>query len=163
MNPIPWARILGVLALIVAALGIVALAAQKLRADLEGAGASKVEAEQARTDAREANRRAGAVSGVAHDAQLQANTALASAARASDALAAERVQRDAFVRAHRADAHPAAAGASTPADDPIGVLAEVLGSADDFAGGVAAEADANRIAGLACERAYESLIAPGTP
>jgi hypothetical protein len=157
MSPIPWARILGVLALVVAAFGILAFAAQRLRSDLEGAGAAKVQAAQAKTDAREANRRASAVAEVAHDAQLQSDSSRAAAAAADRARDNERLQLAAYVRAHRGSADPAASGASAPADDPIGVLAEMLGSADDFAGRVAAEADANRIAGLACERSYDAL------
>ncbi|YCH23175.1 DUF2514 domain-containing protein [Pseudomonas sp. D1-3] len=37
------------------------------------------------------------------------------------------------------------------------VLGEVFGRVFEFAGRVAAEADRNRVAGLACESAYESL------
>lgn len=39
-----------------------------------------------------------------------------------------------------------------------GVLAELLGEADELAGVYAAEAEGSRIAGTACERRYDSLI-----
>ena len=47
---------------------------------------------------------------------------------------------------------------STATDDPIGVLANVLGRADDRAGILAAYADSARIAGQTCERQYDSLV-----
>ena len=47
-------------------------------------------------------------------------------------------------------------GYSTPGDDPIGVLADVLGRADQRAGELAAVADESRIRGLTCERAYDA-------
>ena len=53
--------------------------------------------------------------------------------------------------------NPAAAGASAPAADPIGMLADVLGRADARAGKLAEYADRARIAGDACVSAYESL------
>ena len=42
-----------------------------------------------------------------------------------------------------------------PTDDPIGVLADVLGRADERAGVLADLADRRGIAGRACERAYD--------
>lgn len=47
-------------------------------------------------------------------------------------------------------------GYSTPGPDPIGVLADVLGRADQRAGELAAIADERRIRGLACEREYDA-------
>lgn len=44
-----------------------------------------------------------------------------------------------------------------PAEDPIGMLADVLGRLDRRAGVLAEYADAARIAGQACERSYDSL------
>jgi hypothetical protein len=98
--------------------------------------------------------------GIAHDAKLQADAARAGAARASAARDSLRLQLNAYVLAHRGASSPAASNGGAPAGDPIGVLAQVLGEADDFATGVAAEADANRIAGLACERSYSTLSTP---
>jgi hypothetical protein len=97
--------------------------------------------------------------GAIHDAQLQASAARADASRAAAAGDAYRMRLDAFVSASRGPKYPGPASGSAPASDPIGVLAEVLRSTDDFAARVAAEADANRIAGLACERSYDALTA----
>lgn len=47
-------------------------------------------------------------------------------------------------------------GYSTPGEDPIGVLADVLGRADQRAGELAAIADERRIRGLACESQYDA-------
>lgn len=119
------------------------------------AEAAEARATQAAADAGKYQQRVDDQAKVAHDATVQADASRAAADAANRALAAERMQRDAYVRAHRGNSAPA--GASAPTDDPIGVLATLLGSADDFAGRVAAEADANRIAGDACVRAYEAL------
>lgn len=104
----------------------------------------------------ESTRRIKAQSEVAHDAQLQADAARADAAGARDERDAFRVRLAAFLAKAR-DPHSAAAAAGAPDGDPIGVLAQVLGEADRFAEDVAAEADSNRIAGLACERSYDAL------
>lgn len=101
--------------------------------------------EQARWAARE---------GVIDDAKKQA------AAAASDAdtarAASDRLRGQVAVLQRRARDTAAARG-SQAAGDPIGLLAIVLGELDDRAGTLAQYADASRIAGLACERAYESL------
>lgn len=50
-------------------------------------------------------------------------------------------------------------GAGKPAGaDPLDLLAVMFSEADDLAGQLAKEADRSRIAGLACERQYDSLI-----
>jgi len=83
-----------------------------------------------------------------------------------DVAAAERRAADERVRdiaaeyaaRHRAAAADAAAArqcaAAAPAAD---VLAELLGDLDELAQGYAAEADRRRIAGLACESAYDGV------
>jgi len=83
-----------------------------------------------------------------------------------DVAAAERRAADERVRGiaaayaarHRAAAADAAAArqcaAAAPAAD---VLAELLGDLDELAQGYAAEADRRRIAGLACESAYDGV------
>lgn len=53
-----------------------------------------------------------------------------------------------------ADSTPA--GKQSPAGDAIGVLADVLGRADQRAGELADFADRAHAAGLACERDYDS-------
>jgi len=127
--------------------------AQKVRAEVAAATA-----EQKAADDAETQRRVTEQQGIVRDAQLQAGAASAAAARAASERDAFRVRLNAFVESNRGPGHPTAA-AGGEAGDPIGVLAQVLGATDDFAGRVAAEADANRIAGLACERAYDSLSA----
>jgi hypothetical protein len=112
-------------------------------------------AAQAASAASETARRLIATQETVHVAQTQLAAASAAAGAAERERTALRVQL-AAIRARSMPGHPASAPPS-PADDPIGVLATVLGDADDFAGRVAAEADANRIAGDACVRAYDSL------
>jgi hypothetical protein len=77
------------------------------------------------------------------------------AARAAAAGAAERLRQRA--QAAVVSARAAAAAGSAPAGDPIGVLADVLGRADERAGILAEYADRARVAGLACQRSYEAL------
>lgn len=60
-------------------------------------------------------------------------------------------------------ANPSAAPAVEATGDPIGVLADVLGRADERAGVLAAYADAARIAGKSCERDYDALTEPPRP
>jgi len=96
----------------------------------------------------------------ATQAQLDAEHAnAAGAAHARDAL---RVQLNAYVRAYARPSDPAASAAGTPAGDPVGVLADVLDRADARAGELADFADRSRIAGLACERAYDALTSSAT-
>lgn len=128
------------------------LGASNVRTEVAAATAAQKAADDAETQ-----RRVTEQQGIVHDAQLQASAAHADAARADGARDALRVQLATFVAANRRAGYPATPAGSAPAGDPIGVLAEVLGATDDFAGRVAAEADANRIAGLACERAYDAL------
>lgn len=47
-------------------------------------------------------------------------------------------------------------GGGPAGEDALDLLAELLGSVDEAAAGYAAEADASRIRGLACERAYDA-------
>lgn len=82
------------------------------------------------------------------------------------ALASERRVRDqltAITGSYRAlvaaGADAAAAGHQPPADDAVGVLADVLGRADRRAGVLAAFADAAHAAGAACERNYDAARA----
>lgn len=87
-----------------------------------------------------------------------ADLALAQARADADgaALAADRLRSAARNAASRAcSAAPAGPGAAASA--PAVVLADVLQSADSRAGELAAAVDAARVAGIACERAYEAL------
>ena len=79
-------------------------------------------------------------------------------ARDRAALESRRVQNAANAAADRARAQCANTTPSElrpPADDPIGVLANVLGRADARAGELADVAEQRGIAGRACERAYD--------
>ena len=102
-------------------------------------------------------------------ATLEANAK--EAQRAQSAIAADRDRARAaehrlrdqlatLVQRYRADgtpsANPAAAGQQPPAGDAIGVLADVLGRADQRAGELADFADRAHAAGLACERDYDA-------
>jgi septal ring factor EnvC (AmiA/AmiB activator) len=81
--------------------------------------------------------------------------------RANARTASNRMQDAANAAAARARAQCAnttAADLGTPAGDPIGVLGRVLSEIDDYAGAVADYADRSRVAGLACEKAYDTAI-----
>lgn len=97
------------------------------------------------------------------DANRETSKTLASLAADRDraAVAASRL-RDRLVAIQRSS-DPAPVAAGETAGDPIGVLANVLGRADDRAGKLAEYADAARTAGQACERAYDSLTSPINP
>lgn len=70
---------------------------------------------------------------------------------------AESVRLRKRIAALVASGRAAPAGGGDAAGDPIGVLADVLGRADERSGIVADYADRARVAGLACQRAYEAL------
>lgn len=128
---------------------------QQKRAD---AVQAQVEQLAAVTAARaEEQRRTEAQTEITNEAHEQAEKAMADARAAVTAADGLRRRIAQLVAASRE--HPAAAGAGEAADDPIGVLADVLGRADQRAGELATYADAARIAGSACERAYDALRA----
>ncbi|VWD33928.1 gp23 [Burkholderia lata] len=76
-------------------------------------------------------------------------------AAAADA-AADGLRKQLAMLVERAS-HSAATSGSAPAGDPIGVLANVLGSIDDRAGELAKIADERGIAGRQCEADYDAL------
>jgi hypothetical protein len=88
---------------------------------------------------------------IAHDARQEAELRAGAADRAR---AGER-----RLRAQVADlaARAAPACRSEAENDPIGVLAVMLGRADERAGRLAEIADEARARGLACERAYDAV------
>lgn len=90
-------------------------------------------------------------------AQSQLAAARADAADVADALRRlrNRVAADAARRA--AAGHPQAVASSPAASPATNLPADVLGGLGEAAGQLAAHADAARIAGLACQRSYESL------
>ena len=106
----------------------------------------------------EEQRRAAAVTKEAIDAQARITTLeddLRGARAAADGL--REVAAGAAGRA-RTGACTAAAGPGQPGADPLGLLVDVLGRADQRAGELAEYADRLRIAGIACERSYDALI-----
>lgn len=94
--------------------------------------------------------------------KLAAASAAASAADLSARSVRDRAQALA-ARGRRACSNPAAPGFSASAPDALDVFADVLGRADARAGVLAATADRARIAGLACEAAYDELRKPAAP
>ncbi|KVE31069.1 DUF2514 family protein [Burkholderia sp. TSV86] len=102
----------------------------------------------------EEQRRTAAQQEIAEDAAKQRDRARADAARAADA--ADGLRKQVAVLVERAR-HSAVAAGSAPTGDPIGVLADVLGSIDDRASELAEYADRARIAGQQCERDYGAL------
>lgn len=122
-----------------------------------------VKAVQDRLD--ETQRRVTAQEGIIHDAQQQTTRATAAAAaahRVGDGLREQLVNFVATSRGGAGCGDTGTAPGSTAADD-LGVLAAVLRETDGFAEAAAAEADANRIAGLACQRSYTALKVATAP
>jgi len=163
-----WLRVLIVAAAVAAAWAAIAgfihherdIGRQEVRAEwaLDREKQKDAAIAQATANAQETQRRLAAQKEIqdAHDKDL----ARARADAAGAAVAAGRLRSQIAVytaAARRAAGNPAAAGDSTPAGDPIGVLADVLGRADKRAGILATYADAARAAGLQCERSYETL------
>ncbi|MGS1071536.1 DUF2514 family protein [Burkholderia glumae] len=105
----------------------------------------------------EEQRRTAAQSEIANEAAQQRSAALGDAFAARAAADSLRKQVSALLS--RAE-HSTAASGSAPAGDPIGVLADVLESADERAGKLAEIADERGIAGQQCERDYDALVAP---
>ncbi|MFG0659304.1 DUF2514 family protein [Delftia sp. WSY_13] len=82
--------------------------------------------------------------------------------RAADAERAGRLRSDKLLAQRTRDFQSLARSAATAAEreataDAIGVLADVLGRADERAGILAAAADQARARGAACERAYDTV------
>ncbi|MGO4278191.1 DUF2514 family protein [Cupriavidus sp. RAF20_2] len=109
-------------------------------------------------DARlEEQRRTAAQTEIANAATRDAEIARKDALAAGAASEQLRQRIAAVVRDHGATGDTAATGSRTATGDPARMLAEVLDRADKRAGILAEYADAARIAGQACERAYDSL------
>jgi len=126
--------------------------------------ATRTAAAEAQGRAVEAQRTA-TLETIRHDAQTsiaQARIDAAVAARAAGSLRQRAAElATACDRGFAAD--PAAAAGSAPAAGPGLVLADVFGRADNAAGELAAAYDQARAAGLACERAYDSLTLETAP
>lgn len=108
----------------------------------------------------EEQRRQASINKVRNDAEKQIALAERDALAASDAAAGmlEQAKRLAD-RAGQCTSNPTATQRGKAAAQPSMVLADVLGRADARAGELAAAYDRASAAGLACERAYDSLLA----
>ncbi|WP_225783322.1 DUF2514 family protein [Xenophilus sp. Marseille-Q4582] len=120
------------------------LTAEKARAEAE---ARQREIEQQRTQA---------VQEVATHAQEQINALERDLADSRGA--ADRLRVAAASAARRACPRPAAPAPSAGEPDPLAVLIDVLGAVGERAAIYAEAADRARIAGLACEAAFDSLM-----
>ena len=100
--------------------------------------------------------RVAAIDEVTKDADQKIAAVQADADAAADS--AKRLRAE-LARLRRAASNSSAAssGQGQPGADPIGMLALVLGELDDRAGEVGRYADRLKVAGLACEKAYDLL------
>ena len=120
----------------------------------------RAEQAQAVTDAvtkarAEEQRRINTMEVIADDTRNKLDAAHADAATARTAAASLRQQLADYRQ--RARCNPATAGGSTPAEDPLFLLSDLLSRADERAGELAEFADRAHLAGRACEAAYDSL------
>lgn len=120
----------------------------------------RAEQAQAVTDAvtqarEEEQRRINTLEVIANDTRSKLADAHADAAAARTAAAGLRQQLADFRQ--RSRCNPAATGGSTPAEDPLFLLSDLLSRADERAGELADFADRAHIAGRACEAAYDSM------
>lgn len=102
----------------------------------------------------EEQRRQKEVDNVRADAQKQIDQAHADAADAGATAGQLRTQ---LARLRAASGHTCTAGGSPATVDAIGVLIDVLEGVESTGREIAEYADRARIAGQACERAYDSL------
>lgn len=103
----------------------------------------------------EEQRRINTLEVIANDTRNKLDAAQADAATARTAAAGLRQQLADYRQRSRCS--PAATGGSTPAEDPLFLLSDLLSRADERAGELADFADRAHIAGRACEAAYDSL------
>ena len=104
----------------------------------------------------EETRRAAAVEGIRRDAKQQIEQAQADAT-AADATA-DSLRQQLAERTRRATQGAGACPRGSPTIATAILYSELLDRADARAGELAAEADRRRVAGLACEAQYDSLI-----
>jgi len=155
-----WKLLLAVVLLVLLGLQTVRVAELKQDAADQRAADAETRLLADRAQRTEEQRRSAAVTKEATDAQIRIASLegdLRLAAGAADGLRA--AANSAASRA-RAGACAATSGPSQSGADAIGVLADVLGRADQRAGVLAEHADRLRIAGIACERSYNALTPP---
>ncbi len=138
------------------AVGIAALALAFGAGYLRGSSSVKVEWRAAtlaaeESKAQEESRRVVTLERIAHEARQEAD------ARAAHAAAARAESRRLRSQLANIAARAAPTCRSEAGGDPVGVLADVLGRADERAAALAAIADDARARGLACERAYDAV------
>ena len=128
--------------------------AERTKAALSAAVDQVKAVDRART---EEQRRTAAQTEIANVATKDAESARGDARTAGVAADRLRVRVAELTGDARASQNPASASPGPAAGDPLDVLADVLGRADKRAGELAEYADRARIAGQACERAYDAL------
>ncbi|MCY1286290.1 hypothetical protein D9M70_352590 [compost metagenome] len=109
----------------------------------------------------EEQRRQQAVDEVEKDAKGKLDEARADAATAQSAADRLRVEVDRLRAGRSATCSAIAAQQRQAGESAVVVLAELLESADRMAGDLAAALDRSRVAGLACEAAYEGVRGGG--
>lgn len=135
-------------------------AEQRVRVDLANL---KTEAAQAAQRAEKAardeeSRRNAEQEKIRHDAQTQVADAQRAARGAASDVDGLRKQLARYVAAGRAaSSNPAVAVGSSPTSGPLDLLADLFGRSVGRAKELAEYADDARIAGQACQRAYDSL------
>lgn len=103
----------------------------------------------------EETRRAAAIEGIRRDAQIRIEELEADAATAVSAAGS--LREELAKRTRRATANPGTANGGAAALSALVLYSELLDRADTRAGELAGEADRRRVAGLACQHAYDSL------
>lgn len=110
----------------------------------------------------EEQRRTAAQTEIANAATMDLEKARGHARAAGDAAERLRLRVAELLAAGRARQDSVSTGTGTPAANADELLAELFRRADDRAGSLAADLDAARAAGTACERSYDALTV-GTP
>ena len=130
-------------------------------AQAHSVAASAAQAAEAQARAEE-RRRTFRVMETSDAAQTAAAAARADAGRADRAAGELRSAYLTLAAAatSRAGQNPAASASGSPGVGPGLVLADVLGRGDELLRSCAAALDQSRVAGLACERSYDTLRAP---
>jgi len=105
----------------------------------------------------EEQRRTTAQTEIANAATKDLDKTRRDARAAGDAAERLRVRVAELLAASRAGSNSASASPSAPASPPDTLLAELFRRADERAGSLAEDLDAARVAGLACERSYDTL------
>ena len=96
----------------------------------------------------------------ARNGQTRIDAARRDAAGARSERDGLRADLDHYRAAARAAAHPGSTSAGPPAEEAIDVLSDLFLRADEAAGELAQAFDLAHAAGITCERAADSLIAP---